>query len=71
MTCPYLEYRDSDDEHEFETERPYCTVADEFVSPMKADLCNDRFEFDHAEHCEVYKQFTETEQTPSAEAADD
>lgn len=55
MTCPFLEYRDADDEHEFDHERPYCAVTEEFVSPMKADICNDRFQFEHETDCEVYK----------------
>jgi hypothetical protein len=55
MTCPYLEYRRSDDEHEFDHERPYCGLQESFVSPMRADICNDRFEFHHADHCEVYR----------------
>lgn len=56
MTCPYLDYRREDGEHQFDHRRPYCGALGEFVSPMKADICNDRFEFDHCEHCEVYKQ---------------
>ncbi len=55
MACPHLDYRRGDGEHEFDHERPYCTATDEFVSPMKADVCNDRFEFDHARHCDVYR----------------
>ena len=55
MGCPYLEYRDSDEDVEFDHERPYCRVQENFVSPMKADICNDRFEFHHAEDCEVYE----------------
>lgn len=55
MACPHLDYRTADDEHEFDHERPYCAVLDEFVSPMRADICNDRFDFHHAEDCEVFK----------------
>lgn len=54
MTCPHLEYRRQDDTHEFDHERPYCTVMDSFCSPMRADVCNDRHEFDHTEDCELY-----------------
>ena len=54
MTCPYLDYRESDEDHEFETARPYCTVAEAFVSPMKADICNDRHEFAHDRDCELF-----------------
>ncbi|WP_336035062.1 hypothetical protein [Halobacterium yunchengense] len=59
MPCPYLEYRASDDDHDFDHERPYCEAAGEFVSPMKADICNDRHEFDHAEDCDVYRAAAE------------
>ena len=56
MTCPYLEYRRADGEREFDHERPYCTVAEEFVSPMMADICNDRHGFDHGADCDVYRE---------------
>lgn len=59
MTCPHLEYRSSDDEHTFDHERPYCTVTGEFVSPMQADICNNRFKFSHHEHCEIYRSLPE------------
>jgi|AntRauTorcE11898_2_1112593.scaffolds.fasta_scaffold107334_2 hypothetical protein len=59
MTCPYLEYRRSDGDQEFDHERPYCGVTEEFVSPMKADICNDRFDFDHESDCELYKDHVE------------
>ncbi|WP_336024174.1 hypothetical protein [Halobellus salinisoli] len=65
MTCPRLEYRAADDEHEFDHLRPYCTVTEEFVSPMKADICNDRFDFHHEDHCDVFQAAVE------APAADD
>lgn len=55
MTCPYLEYRSSDDDHEFDAERPYCTAKVAFVSPMLADVCNDRDRFDHTEDCDIYR----------------
>lgn len=54
MACPYLEYRSETDEHSFETERAYCTVTDEFVQPMRADICNDRYDLDHETDCEIY-----------------
>lgn len=59
MTCPFLEYRDSDGEHEFDHERPYCTVSAEFVSPMKADVCNDRHAFSHSADCDLFRQYVE------------
>jgi len=54
MACEFLEYRSGDEEHSFETERAYCTVVDEFVLPMRADLCNERFGLDPATECEYY-----------------
>lgn len=56
MTCPHLSYRRTDGELEFDTERAYCTVIDEFVSPMRADVCNDRHELDHERDCEHYRE---------------
>jgi hypothetical protein len=56
MTCPYLEYLQSDEDHEFDHDRPWCGADESFVSPMRADICNDRFEFDHECDCEVYKR---------------
>jgi len=71
MSCPFLEYRDVDPEHEFDHERPYCSVSAEFVSPMKADVCNDRHAFAHDEDCEVFRQFVDDASTePSAEPTD-
>jgi hypothetical protein len=55
MVCPNLRYRSSDDEREFEHERPYCTVTESFVSPMRADICNDRYDLDHETDCEIYR----------------
>lgn len=55
MTCPYLEYRRRDGDRSFETARAYCTVADRFVQPMRADICNDRYDLDHRTHCEIYR----------------
>lgn len=54
MTCPYLDYRRSDETHEFDHDRPYCTAQATFLSPVKADICNDRFDFDHRD-CEVFR----------------
>ena len=56
MTCPYLEYRRRNDEHEFDHERPYCAVVGKFVSPMRADICNDRFEYEHDHHCDRFRE---------------
>ena len=54
MTCPYLEYRSSDDAREFDEARAYCAAADRFVQPMRADICNDRYGLRHDEHCEIF-----------------
>lgn len=54
MTCPHLEYRTSGGGASFDVARAYCTVTDAFVEPMRADVCNDRYDLDHAEHCEIY-----------------
>lgn len=59
MTCPYLEYRASAEDAAFDHERAYCTIAERFVQPMRADICNDRYDLDHAEHCEIYRDATE------------
>jgi len=56
MTCPYLAYRRESEDHHFEEPRAYCTVVDRFVQPMRADLCNDRYALDHAEHCEIFRK---------------
>ncbi len=55
VTCPYLDYRDAADDRSFDGERAYCEVAARFVQPMRADICNDRYTFDHESHCEIYR----------------
>ena len=55
MPCRHLEYRESDGETEFETARAYCTVADRFVQPMRADICTERHGLDPAADCEIYR----------------
>ncbi len=55
MACPYLEYRQGSKE-DFETARAFCTVVDEFVQPMRADICNERYGLDPADHCEFYRE---------------
>lgn len=59
MACPHLEYRRESAEHSFETERAYCRVAERFVEPMRADICNDRYDLTHTEHCEIFRQHEE------------
>lgn len=56
MTCPHLSRRQADDEQSFDTERAYCEVIEEFVSPMRADVCTDRHEFEHERDCEFYRE---------------
>ena len=55
MTCPYLEYRESNGEQTFSTGRAYCGVVDRFVQPMRADVCNDRFDLRHDGDCEHFR----------------
>ena len=55
MTCPHLEYREGSGDRTFEVARAYCTVVDRFVQPMRADVCNDRYDLDHETHCEYYR----------------
>jgi hypothetical protein len=38
---------------------------------MEADICNGRFDFDHSEHCEVYKEHAVDEATRLAKTGDD
>ena len=58
MVCPYLEYRLESDGKQFDTERAYCTAAQRFVQAMRADICNDRYDLDHEEHCEIFRKHT-------------
>ncbi|MFB6101072.1 MAG: hypothetical protein ABEJ73_00720 [Haloplanus sp.] len=55
MSCPYLDYRDAAGDHQFDTERAYCTAVDSFVQPMRADICTDRYDLDHETDCEFYR----------------
>lgn len=54
MTCPYLEYRRESNDRSFDADRAYCTAADRFVQPMRADICNDRYDLEHDRDCEIY-----------------
>jgi hypothetical protein len=58
VTCPHLSYRSAADGHSFDTPRAYCAAAGTFVQPMRADVCNDRYDFEHATHCEIYREAT-------------
>lgn len=64
MVCPYLGYRTHDESHDFDRPRAYCGVAEEFVSPMYADVCNDRDRFEHAQYCDIYQRAMATEVEP-------
>jgi hypothetical protein len=55
-SCAHLAYRAAADGMEFDRERPFCTVVDEFVQPMRADICAARHELDPAADCEFYRQ---------------
>ncbi|WP_435153412.1 hypothetical protein [Haladaptatus sp. DFWS20] len=56
MVCPYLEYSNGTDETAFDEPRAFCTVIDEFVQPMRADICNGRYGLNHERDCELYRE---------------
>ena len=56
MACPHLDYRESDGEREFDTARAFCTVAGEFVQPVHADICNERYGLDPESDCEIFRE---------------
>lgn len=53
--CEYLEYRRGANGTEFDTERAYCTVVDQFIQPMRADICNARYDLRPERDCEYYE----------------
>ncbi|MGM0605403.1 MAG: hypothetical protein ACQETB_06985 [Halobacteriota archaeon] len=53
--CRYLQYRTDGQEMEFDTPRAYCTAVDSFVQPMRADICNYRYDLDPETDCEYYE----------------
>ena len=55
MACPYLEYRADAGGQAFDHERPFCSVADAFVQPMRADVCAERYGLVPRDHCEIYR----------------
>lgn len=59
VRCPYLDYRTEAGEQSFSTERPYCTITEEFVQPMRADICNGRYDLSHERHSEIYRDHEE------------
>ncbi|WP_458206282.1 hypothetical protein [Haladaptatus sp. NG-SE-30] len=66
MVCPYLEYSDEGTETTFDEPRAFCTVIDEFVQPMRADICNDRYDLNHDRHCEIYRDHDTTKDHTTA-----
>jgi len=58
MACPHLDYREEGDGQSFDESRAFCTAVETFVQPMRADVCNDRYDLHHAEHCEIYREHT-------------
>ena len=61
MPCQFLEYRGGDDEASFDTARAYCTAVDAFVQPMRADICNGRYDLDPTEDCEIFRANAEAD----------
>jgi hypothetical protein len=53
-TCQHLSYREEGDGKSFDTARAFCTVTESFVQPMRADVCNARYDLDPATDCEFY-----------------
>jgi len=68
MTCPFLDYRRESEDRAFETPRAYCTAAETFVQPMRADVCNDRYDLVHDVDCEIYAAHAD-ERDDAADAA--
>lgn len=54
--CRYLEYRVEAGGKEFETARAFCTVDDRFVQPMRADICNRRYDLEPERDCEIFER---------------
>lgn len=54
--CPHLEYRRKAREATFESDRPFCTVTSRFVEPMRADICNGRYDLAHGTDCEIFRR---------------
>ena len=70
-TCPHLAYREEGDGQSFETARAFCTVTESFVQPMRADICNARYDLDPAADCEFYVEPSSgSESGPDAEPND-
>ena len=61
--CPHLDYRAAEGDQSFDVARAYCTVAEEFVQPMRADICNGRYDLDPTEDCEIFLDHAEAEES--------
>jgi hypothetical protein len=59
MPCPLLDYRSAGPDREFDAARAYCTAAERFVQPLRADICTDRYALEHSQHCEIYQNHRE------------
>jgi hypothetical protein len=59
--CPHLDYRADEGDQSFDVARAYCTVAEEFVQPMRADICNGRYDLDPTEDCEIFRANAEAD----------
>jgi hypothetical protein len=70
--CEYLEYRPLPDDAEGGEAsdgepRAYCTAAEKFVQPMRADICNRRYELDPETDCEIYRDHEGLPEIPKQE----
>lgn len=68
--CKYLEYRRKANESQFNTERAYCTVVEQFVQPMRADICNYRYELKPEQNCEYYEAAESSRANQSGEMSE-
>ena len=53
-TCRHLAYREEGEGKSFDVARAFCTVTESFVQPMRADVCNARYDLDPVTDCEFY-----------------
>lgn len=65
--CKYLQYYRKAAGKQFNTERAYCTAAEQFVQPMRADICNYRHGLKPEQDCEYY----EGAESPNADQSDE
>ena len=63
-----MAYREEGDGNSFETARAFCTVTESFVQPMRADICNARYDLDPETDCEFYVEAEPS--SDGSEAAD-